>query len=88
MKENDQNYVTRKVNGIKTVEVYELGNGGKELIDTIQVETFNKKDIIANYKLKEPYVKIVKTEVKKYRVPVDVFMQHAELVVENEQSEN
>lgn len=77
---SDKKYVIRRLRGVKTVHVYDLSNGTMELKGEVQVQKFNKSDILAmdQFKdIKKPYVDIVKTEEVKYGMEVDEFMKHA-----------
>ena len=80
---SDKKYVIRRLRGVKTVDVYDLSNGTMELKGEVQVQKFNKSEILAmdQFKdIKKPYVDIVKTEEVKYVMEVDEFMKHATIL--------
>ena len=76
-------YVTRRVMSTKTVVVYKLAGTNLEKLDTIEVDgKINEGELAKKYNVKKVVTVVTEQKQKIYGVPIEKFMEIAELLKE------
>lgn len=76
-------YVTRRVMSTKTVDVYKLAGSNLEKLDTIEVDgKINEGELAKKYNVKKVVTVVKEQKQKIYGIPVEKYMEIAELLEE------
>lgn len=76
-------YVTRRVMSTKRVDVYKLAGTNLEKLDTIEVDgKINEGELAKKYNVKKVVTVVKEQKQKIYGVPIEKYMEIAELLEE------